>query len=76
MLVISIGLVVARRFRVAGLVYVAAITVEVAAHLFQPGTVVEEVREVALHPIWAVRAETYRIFRTKRDGRPVVDSSR
>ena len=75
MLVISVGLIVARRFRAAGLTYAAAIAVEVAAHLFQPGTLVEEVKEVALHPIWAARAETYRIFRTKRDGLPVMNSS-
>jgi hypothetical protein len=33
-----------------------------AAHLFQPGTLRDEVLAVARHPVWALRAETQRIF--------------
>jgi hypothetical protein len=43
----------------AGLGFVIA----VVAHLFQPGTVRDELTQVARHPVWAIRAETHRIFR-------------
>ena len=75
MLVTSVGLLVAGRFRLAAGTAAAATTVEIAAHLFQPGTVIDEVREVALHPIWAARAEAYRVFRTKHRDIPTVHSS-
>jgi hypothetical protein len=39
------------------------VAIAVVAHLFQPGTVREEIAQVARHPIWAVRADMHRIFR-------------
>jgi pimeloyl-ACP methyl ester carboxylesterase len=38
------------------------LAIAVVAHLFQPGTVRDEISEVARHPIWAIRAEVHRIF--------------
>ena len=37
----------------------------VVAHLFQPGTVREEITEVLRHPVWALRADGHRIFRRR-----------
>ena len=45
---------------VAGVASGAAIAV--VAHLFQPGTVKEEITEVLRHPLWAMRADAQRIF--------------
>jgi len=46
----------------------AGYLVAVVAHLFQPGTVGDEVIGVARHPVWAARAERERVssaFRPK-----------
>jgi hypothetical protein len=50
-----------RRFKVSIGALGAGYLVAVIAHLFQPGTVRDEVIGVARHPIWAVRAETERV---------------
>jgi hypothetical protein len=34
----------------------------VVAHLFQPGTVRDEIAQVFRHPVWAIRAESHRIL--------------
>jgi hypothetical protein len=31
------------------------------AHLFQPGTLRDELAAIAKHPLWSVRAETHRV---------------
>jgi hypothetical protein len=33
-----------------------------AAHLFQPGTLRDEVAAVVRHPLWSARAEAHRVF--------------
>jgi hypothetical protein len=40
---------------------VAGLSIAAAAHLFQPGTLGEELREIGLHPLWALRAESRRV---------------
>jgi hypothetical protein len=52
---------------VIGVMVGAAIAV--VAHLFQPGTVRDEIAAVFRHPIWAVRAEGQRILLAPLDGR-------
>jgi hypothetical protein len=55
--------VATRRLAVVGAAVGTGLAIAVVAHFFQPGTVREEIKQVSRHPIWAVRAETYRIFR-------------
>jgi hypothetical protein len=38
------------------------VAIAVVAHLFQPGTVRDEIAQVLRHPLWAIRAEVHRIF--------------
>jgi hypothetical protein len=38
------------------------LAIAVVAHFFQPGTVRDEITQVARHPIWGIRAEAHRIF--------------
>jgi hypothetical protein len=38
------------------------LAIAVLAHLFQPGTVRDEITAVVRHPIWAIRADVHRIF--------------
>jgi hypothetical protein len=38
------------------------LAIAVLAHLFQPGTVRDEIAAVVRHPIWAIRADVHRIF--------------
>ena len=38
------------------------LAIAVLAHLFQPGTVRDEITAVVPHPIWAIRADVHRIF--------------
>jgi hypothetical protein len=52
-----------RRLRVAGVVLAVGFGIAAIAHLFQPGTLGEELGAVFRHPIWAVRAEGQRITR-------------
>jgi hypothetical protein len=54
--------VITRRFRVGVVGVTTGAAIATAAHLFQPGTVREEVTEVIRHPIWAMRADAQRIF--------------
>jgi hypothetical protein len=60
---IPVGLAT-RSVRAAGATFAVGTGVILAAHLFQPGTMKDEVAGVFRHPIWALRAETARI----RDG--------
>src|ERR1700712_5658222 len=54
---------VARRRVVVGVAGIGAgLAIAVKAHLFQPGTVRDEITAVARHPIWAIRADVHRIF--------------
>jgi len=50
-----------RSVRVSIRAFAAGYLVAVIAHLFQPGTVRDEVQGVARHPIWAARAEGERV---------------
>ena len=54
--------VVTRRVRVGVIGVMVGAAIAVVAHLFQPGTVRDEIAAVFRHPIWAVRAEGQRIF--------------
>jgi hypothetical protein len=40
----------------------AGFTITALAHLFQPGTLKEEVVENLRHPLWATRCEMQRVF--------------
>jgi hypothetical protein len=58
---------VATRRRGVGVIGVTSgAAVAVVAHLFQPGTVREEIAEVLRHPVWAVRADFQRVFGRRR----------
>jgi hypothetical protein len=39
----------------------AGLSIAAVAHLFQPGTLGDELREITLHPLWALRAEARRV---------------
>ena len=54
--------VVTRRVRVGVIGVSVGFAIAAAAHLFQPGTLRDELVAVFRHPIWAVRAEGQRIF--------------
>jgi hypothetical protein len=54
--------VATRRVQVGVLGATAGLAVILGAHLFQPGTMRDEVTEVLRHPVWALRAEVERIF--------------
>ena len=52
-----------------GLVLIlSGLGIATVAHLFQPGTVVPELKAVFGHPIWAARAESHRIRTTYFSG--------
>lgn len=51
-----------RRPRVAVLGLLSGFGVAVIAHLFQRGTLRDELRALLDHPLWAVKAERERIF--------------
>ncbi len=57
---IPVGLAT-RSVKAAGATFVVGAGVILAAHLFQPGTMSDEVAGVFSHPIWALRAETARV---------------
>ena len=54
--------VVTRRMQVGVIGAAAGTAVIVGAHLFQPGTMRDEITEVLRHPVWGLRAEAQRIF--------------
>jgi hypothetical protein len=54
--------VVTRRMQVGVIGAAAGTAVIVGAHLFQPGTMRDEITEVLRHPVWGLRAEAERIF--------------
>jgi hypothetical protein len=54
--------VATRRVTVGAVGFSAGAALAVIAHFFQPGTVRDEVTQVLRRPIWAVRAESHRIF--------------
>jgi hypothetical protein len=58
-----VAAVITRRIGVGVVAVTSGAAVATAAHLFQPGTVRDEVAEVLRHPVWAVRADLQRIFR-------------
>jgi hypothetical protein len=68
--VVMLGGVVAavamRRIGVGVIGVASGAAVAVVAHLFQPGTVREEIAEVLRHPVWAVRADFQRVFGRRR----------
>jgi hypothetical protein len=55
--------VVARKPRIAALGLSLGFGVAVLAHLFQPGTLGEELRALFRHPSWALKAECERVAR-------------
>jgi hypothetical protein len=55
--------VATRSVRVFGTLFIVGTAVATGAHLFQPGTVKDEVASVLTHPMWAARAEFARVFR-------------
>ncbi len=54
--------VVTRRLRVGVFAYTVAFAIGTVGHLFQPGTLRDDLVQGFRHPIWAVRAEGQRIF--------------
>jgi hypothetical protein len=54
--------VVKRRFPIALMGFASGFAIAAAAHLFQPGTLRDEVLAVLRHPFWAVKAESQRVF--------------
>jgi hypothetical protein len=61
-----VAAVVMRRIGVGVIGVTSGAAVAVVAHLFQPGTVREEIAEVLRHPVWAVRADFQRVFGRRR----------
>ena len=56
------GAAITRRPRVALVGVMFGFAVAAVAHLFQPGTLRDEVVGIIRHPVWAVRAEGQRVF--------------
>ena len=54
--------VATRRVQVGVIGATAGVAVIVGAHLFQPGTMRDEITEVLRHPVWGLRAEAQRVF--------------
>ena len=54
--------VVRRRLRVGVFAYTVAFAIGTVGHLFEPGTLRDDLVAGFRHPIWAVRAEGQRIF--------------
>src|SRR3954452_10556448 len=72
---IPVGLAT-RSVRAAAATFVVGTGVIVAAHLFQPGTMKDEVAGVLRYPVWALRAETARVrheFANSRGVQPVAN---
>ena len=61
-----IAAVATRRIGVGVIGVTSGAAIAVVAHLFQPGTVREEIAEVLRHPVWAVRADIHRVFGRRR----------
>jgi hypothetical protein len=63
--VVAIGFVVvgvtSRRRQLAYRGAVVGLAITAIAHLFQPGTLGEELRAIGRHPLWALRAEARRV---------------
>ena len=57
------GGIAARRPRLVGAGLSVGFGLAVVAHLFQPGTLGEELSAVGRHPVWVLRAERERIFK-------------
>jgi hypothetical protein len=55
-----------RSARVGLTLFAAGYAVAVVAHLFQPGTLHDEIAGIVRHPVWALRAETDRVGRQLR----------
>jgi hypothetical protein len=63
-----VAAVITRRIGVGVVAVTSGAAVAVIAHLFQPGTVKEEITEVLRHPVWALRADAHRIFGSRSVG--------
>jgi hypothetical protein len=61
-LLMAPGVAVRFGVRSGAVVAVGGVAIATLAHLFQPGTIADELREVARHPVWAVRAEAHRLL--------------
>jgi len=51
-----------KRAPVAVMGVTAGFAIAATAHLFQPGTLRDEIASIIRHPIWAVMAESQRVF--------------
>jgi hypothetical protein len=58
----AVSAVGVRKFRLGGLFAIGGVVAAVVAHLFQPGTLGNELRSISSRPLWALRAEIERIF--------------
>jgi hypothetical protein len=52
-----------RKRRLGAVGIAVGVSAAVVAHLFQPGTLKDELAAISSHPLWAARAERQRIFR-------------
>jgi hypothetical protein len=58
-LVATIG----RKYRLGAFGVLVGVSAAVVAHLFQPGTLKDELAAIYSHPLWAAKAERQRVFR-------------
>jgi hypothetical protein len=57
----GVGMATTRRWRHGATALATGFGVAAGAHLFQPGTLTDELMAITRHPLWSVRAETHRI---------------
>ena len=55
--------IVRRKYRMGAVGILLGVSAAVIAHLFQPGTLKDELAAIYSHPLWAARAEGQRILR-------------
>jgi hypothetical protein len=55
--------IVSRKYRMGVVGILLGVSAAVIAHLFQPGTLRDELAAIYSHPVWAARAEGQRILR-------------
>jgi hypothetical protein len=55
--------IVRRKYRMGAVGILLGVSAAVIAHLFQPGTLKDELGAIYSHPLWAARAEGQRILR-------------
>jgi hypothetical protein len=56
--------VAGRKFRMGALLGGLGVAAAVVAHLFQPGTLGDELKAISSHPLWTSRAEKERILKS------------